>query len=129
MSDTNTGIDTNALYGRYQEKEDWRNNLHKKTVHKALNIPMDDDVQVTNTTTNSAGFGWKELAVLAALGLGGAAIWKTNGPQLVQQTLPAPTQGVQQQLPDMEQKFDVLFYQKNADGTVTPINVPRVPQK
>lgn len=110
------------LYGRYQDKEDWKNNLHKKTVHKALNIPMDDDVQVTNTTQNSQGFGWKELAVLAALGLGGAAIYKTSGPQLIQQTQPpaaASTTPPDISVPDTA--YDVLFYDKDGNQ----ISVPR----
>ena len=59
-------IDAKQLYGRYQDKEDWQNNLHKKTVHKALNIPMDDDVKVDTTTTNVSGLDWKHLAVIAA---------------------------------------------------------------
>ncbi len=113
-----TDIDTNQLYGRYEDKENWQNKLHKKTIHKALNIPMDDDVNVTNTS--SSGFGWKELAVLAALGLGGAAIYKTGGPQLIQNTMPNAPANQQVSPADQQQKFDVYFYDKDGNQITVP---------
>lgn len=50
----------------------WRNNLEKKATHKALDIPLDDDMGDTNIRT---GMGWKELAVIGSLlvaGIGGS---------------------------------------------------------
>lgn len=37
-----TGIDKDALYGKYQSGLDWRENLAKQTAHKAVDIPVSD---------------------------------------------------------------------------------------
>lgn len=87
------GTDTKALWGDAQhsfkwrdkmaEKQaQWKDELHKRTVHKSLNIPLDgkqEEMQVTNTTTNHTGIGWKELGIggiiLAAASCFGMAVY------------------------------------------------------
>lgn len=61
-----------TLYGRYMEGEAWRQGLAKRMAHKALDIPVDDEMIVDNSRT---GLGWKELAVVVGglLGAGGIA--------------------------------------------------------
>ena len=36
--------DKGYLYGKFQELVDWQNNLHKKAAHKALDIPLDNEM-------------------------------------------------------------------------------------
>ena len=92
--------------------EDWTNDLHKKTIHKALDIPMEEDVNVNNSRV---GLGWKELAVIAATGLGGTWMYQ----QQQQQTPPAlPTQ----QAEPIDSSYEVLFF--DAEGN--PIKVPHI---
>lgn len=133
-------INQEQLYGRYMAQEDvtteqanrkrgWRDRLDQKLRHKALNIPIDPDdeddpVKVTNTTVQS-GFDWKHLAVIAAAGLGGLGLYEFAGEQKPQ---PAVAPVVETSPADVSQKFDVIIYQKNADGTFTPFTMPRLPE-
>lgn len=54
---SNTGIDRNALYGDFQasavNRSVWRDNLAKRAAHKALNIPLEDDVNIDASVTNN----------------------------------------------------------------------------
>lgn len=74
-------VDKQQLYGDYRDAQKWRESLHKQTAHKALDIPVTDDlIQVTNTRS---GLGWKELlaaAAVAATGFGGYALLKPEHP-------------------------------------------------
>jgi hypothetical protein len=112
--------DKNQLYGRYQKDEDWRTKLNKKLRHKALDIPMDDDVQVKNTTTTNSGLGWKELAALGAILIGGGGLYQLGSYKAQQATPPAVVAPV-----NGESNYEIRFYDK--DGKL--IDVPRVPQK
>lgn len=97
------------LYGRYQKMEDWKNGLHKKATHKALDIPMEEAVNVDNSRV---GLGWKELAVIAATGLGGLWLYDQRTTEA-----PAPTQ-----VAPVDSEYDVMFY--DADGN--KIDVPHI---
>lgn len=100
-----------TLYSEYLDFERWRNKLHKRLAHKSLDIPLDEDMNVTNTRV---GLGWKELAVIAATGLGGFYLWnQTNQPA-------TPTQPAAVSPNDSE--YDVRFY--NAEGEL--IKVPHL---
>ena len=116
MSET-TDVDKDALFGRYQNDEDWRTKLNKRLRHKALDIPMDDDVNVKNTTMNT-GFGWKELAVLAAMGLGGGGLYAWSN-----RDLPAPSAESVKATAEAEFRF----WQRKADGTLVPVDIERLP--
>jgi len=104
------------LYGRYNDQEDWRTRLHRRLTHKSLDIPETDDVYVDNS---KRGLGWKELAVIAATGLGGAGLYSLSQSS----TAPVPpVSNVQPQLLDSE--YEVRFF--DAEGK--PINVPHISQ-
>lgn len=108
-----------------RKHEEWRDELEKKMRHKALNIPIGraretDDVNVDNRRTWT-GIGWKELAVLGGLGLGGLGIFKFSDREEPPSPPPAAAE-------DVSQEFDVTIYQKNADGTFTPFTMPRLPE-
>ena len=103
-------IDKDALYGKFQEAEDWRNSLHKKLAHKSLDIPIDDEMNINQT---KSGMTWKELAIIAAAGLGGGYIY-TN-----QQELPP----VSVEVPDSE--YEIRFY----DSSGNLIDIPKLEQE
>ena len=68
-------VDKEYLYGRYQKREDQKADLHLRAAHKALDIPMDDDMHVDNRNSGNTthnGFGLKEIIGigLAAAGVG-----------------------------------------------------------
>jgi len=66
-SSTNELPDKKYLYGEFFKPLRWKQRLAEKLAHKSLDIPMDDDMNITQTRN---GWGWKELAVLSGLGLG-----------------------------------------------------------
>ena len=103
-------IDKKALYGRFQDGQDRRQKFALKAAHKALDI-AEDDVQITTT---QSGFGWKELAVIGAIGLGVA--WMFN------QKEPAPVVPPAQTSP-ADADYEIRFY----DEAGNPIRVDRVP--
>ena len=53
----------NSARGLWAANQRWRDRLARKGAHKALDIP-------DGGTHISTGLGWKELAVLGALGIG-----------------------------------------------------------
>lgn len=109
--------DKGYLYGMYQRGRDWREKLHRQTAHKALDIGVDDDMFVDNSK-RSNGFGWKELAVLAATAVGGGYLLTnstTAPPMPTQQAVPSP----------IDSEYEVLFFDR--DGR--PISIPHISQK
>lgn len=64
----NDGIDKQALYGKYQESQDWKSKLYRAAAHKALDI-ADDDMSISNRTnsTNQTGLGAAGAIALAAV--------------------------------------------------------------
>lgn len=69
----NATIETRNPYGRFESREDSRQRLQDKAIHKALNIPMDDDV---NINQQRSGLGVKELLAIGAMALGGVALYQ-----------------------------------------------------
>jgi hypothetical protein len=106
--------DKDFLYGKYQAKRDWRNRLASKLAHKSLDIDEDEDVNVDNSRI---GIGWKELAVIGLMGLGGAWIYNNTNNNT---TPPAAT--VQPGNGPIDSEYEVRFY--DADGN--PIDVPHI---
>ena len=77
--DTPEIIDKKMLYGEaiesMKKNREWREKLAEKATYKALDIPMDpSDVAIRTNQTNVQGLGWKELATIGAIGLGGGAL-------------------------------------------------------
>ena len=62
-----TGVDQNYLYGFWKKSAQWRDSLHRRMSHKALDIPDEDMIEANRI---NVGIGWKEMAVVGALGLG-----------------------------------------------------------
>ena len=117
----NSEIDKQELYGDFRDGEKWRTRLSRKLAHKSLDIADADDmdIEVDRSNRSISGIGWKELAVLAAAGLGGFALWS-------HEKTPAatPPPAVQQQSP-ADTEYDVRFYDKNGDL----IDIPHISQR
>jgi capsular polysaccharide biosynthesis protein len=45
-------IDKSQLYGNYQSSEKWRDDLNRRATHKALDMALQDDVNITTSTTH-----------------------------------------------------------------------------
>ena len=67
--------DKDYLYGKFQEWADWKSKLHKRLAHKSLDIAEDDDIHVNNSRN---GLGWKEIATIGALALGGLHLYNNS---------------------------------------------------
>jgi len=65
-------IDKEQLYGMFRDNQRWRDGLHRKVAHMAMDIPDEADINVDN---RKSGLGVKELAMLAVVGGGG---WLVN---------------------------------------------------
>lgn len=113
--------DQPTIYNRYNEGEDrkqdaicdqraWRSDLAKRVSHKALDIPMDDDMGDTNITNTKTGMGWRELAVIGSLMCGaiggGYMLNRPSVPAVVPPVVQpvTPTTGV-----DTDTKYDLRF--------------------
>lgn len=105
--------DKKYLYGEFQKNENWQNKLLRKLSFKSLDI-ADDDVDV-NVDKSQTGIGWRELAVIGAIGLGGLHFWgqQPTSPPVSPAASPA------------DSNYVVRFYDK--DGN--PIDVPNISQK
>ena len=118
MTQDSTHIDKESLYGKFQRTADWQDKLHKKLAHKSLDIGEQDEMQVDNSRTQ-LGITWKELAVLAATGLGGLYMFNQwNQPATPQQQQPTQSAPV-------DSEYQVRFY--DAEGN--PIDVKPLPRK
>jgi len=51
-------------FEQFKASQGWRERFARKLAHKGADMPDDMDIKIRN------GFGWKELAVLTAAGLG-----------------------------------------------------------
>ncbi len=69
----NNRIDEDSLYGIFNESVKQNQKLNNKAAHKALNLPMDDDMQI-NTTTNNYGSKGGSLGTIAKLAIGAGLI-------------------------------------------------------
>jgi hypothetical protein len=95
----------------------WQQKLDKKLAYKALDIPMDDDMQIS--TTN--GIGWKELAVVAGALLGGGWLYcNSQAPAPI-----APPAVVAPQVETINQDYELRFF--DADGNL--IELPNISER
>jgi len=120
-SDNPSGVDK-ELWSWWYGPQKWKHNLEKKAAHKALDIPEDEGMQ---NVGNKSGMGWKELAILGAIGLGAAGIYKYT-PSITQQqqqtTIEQAKPAADVEVKPVSSEFDVFFYDK--DGNL--IDVPHV---
>jgi hypothetical protein len=90
-----------ALYGEWIRNQRWRDRLHRRTAHKALNVPDDDmDIRVKH------GITWKELLALGALLAGAALGWQQVQPDTPATDPPAAVDT------DTQYEFDVKAGQR-----------------
>lgn len=85
-------IDKETLYGEWIKGERARQNMNRRAVEKAMDLPPEDDVQITNTTT---GITLKHLLGIAAIvaaagGIGLLAVLGMSGIQDGQQQITPP---------------------------------------
>lgn len=64
-------LNNEQLWGDAQQSFNWRDRLSRLVSYKAMNVPLDDAMNINQ----HSGWGWKELAVLLAAGLVGAWLW------------------------------------------------------
>jgi hypothetical protein len=132
-----TGIDKNAHWGRYQNREDVeqgkqdaRDDLALSMAHKALDIPRtkQDDMQIkADKTTNVNGLGAGGVAgiALAAAGLPAALLglhlWRgpaDTKPAPVVETRPVATAPVANQL---DSEWDEVLYEEDSGKEVSRV--------
>jgi len=105
-SDAPTDIDPAVIYREWTRNSRWRDKLHERAAHKALDIPEDGEM---NNVGNRSGMGWKELAVIGAMVAGtGYGVAQFNNSNVT--TEPAPP--VASAPPDAE--YEIRFF--DADG-------------
>ena len=95
--------DKNSLYGNYLQGQKWRQELHKKAAHMALDIPEE-----MSGVSVRRGMGWKELAVIGMAAVTG--IWLVAG----KMTTPAPPAP-----PVDDREYEVIFY--DSQGEIIPV--------
>ena len=106
-------IDREALYGVYNRSAERKAEREAKWVdkmrHKAFDLPVDDDVQITTTTNNVSGMNWRHVLAMAvgAGTIGLAANWLSKGPAPDFMAPPAPA------VKPVEMNFKVRFRDQN----------------
>lgn len=100
-------IDKEGLYGRFQapedykvfqqlRKRDWMDELYRRLVHKSVDEPLpmeEEDMGVNVTNKRVQGIGWKELAVLGLMVMGGYYIYDNERDlPIPQPPIPAPVE-------------------------------------
>jgi hypothetical protein len=107
-------VNKQTLYGNFQKHEDRRAKFVAKVAHKAADVAMDDDVNITNTRTGIGTAG--AIGIGAAAGIPGiitALALMFGGRDSPQPQAPA------QQVSPGDSEYDVLFYDK--DGNLIPV--------
>lgn len=119
-------IDKQQLYGQFLQSHQRQQRLSEMATRKALDLPLDDDVNITQTTTNH-GPNFASLLVLAGgllaggtgLGVGLSSLWTTPPTAPASSHAPEPHQ---QAAAAGSAEYRVTFYAE--DGK--PIDVDRV---
>lgn len=116
----NNPNDKDHPYRSWVGAELWRNRLQRRATHKALDI-ADDEMDFNQSIQK--GMGWKELAVIAATGLGAAHLLTKNSDQA---PAPVPQAVVQPAVPSplADSEYEVRFFDVNGN----PIDVPHISQ-
>lgn len=115
-SKESSGIDKQGLWGWWHDSLQWKDKLQKRAVHKALDIPESEEMQ---NVGNKIGMGWKELAVIGAILLGGYGSYNYfNSETTTQQPQAATSQGAG----PVDSEYEVRFY----DAGGNPVQVPHI---
>jgi len=123
-------IDKQQLYGHFQQSHDRRERLADTITRKALDIPMDDDVNITTTNHGSSPFV-TALAVVGMLATGGtfaigtAAMMGVLSPTKSVPNSPAKQAAAQVPAPN---NYRVTFWNEEGDQMqVDDIRRPETP--
>ena len=118
-------IDKHQLYGAFLQSHERQQRLSDLATRKALDLPLDDDVNITQTTTNHAPSLASLLVLAGGLLAGGTGIG--IGLPTILEALssadPSPVPAIEQQaaVPAPASEYRVTFYAE--DGR--PIEVDR----
>ena len=118
-------IDKHQLYGAFLQSHERQQRLSDLATRKALDLPLDDDVNITQTTTNHAPSLASLLVLAGGLLAGGTGIG-IGLPAMVaalSSAAPPPIPAIEQQAaaPAPASEYRVTFYAE--DGR--PIEVDR----
>lgn len=119
-ADAPIDVDKESLYGEVIRQSRWKDDLHKKAAHKALDIPEDDDMNVDNSRTGIGAWGAIGIAAMAGLPptiLAAVLAWNALKPES------KPEHKVE--VEPVKSEFDVIHYDQH--GNV--IDVPHVSTK
>jgi len=101
--------DHNKYFPRTKARYERDDKLYEEAMRKGLDLP--EEMGFNQNLRQSSGMGWKELAVIGAMLLGGTALWSSAG------KAPAPVVP----LPGpVDSEYEIRFF--DADGN--PIHVP-----
>ena len=114
-SKESSGIDKQGIWGWWHDSLKWKDKLEKQALHKALDIPEENDMQ---NVGNRYGMGWKEMAVVGLMVLGGYGL-ATYVPDLLSKE---STETTTTTTNVVDAQFTVKFFDK--DGN--PIDVPHI---
>ena len=79
QTESSEEIDKDHLFGRYQKAEDWQDALYRKVVHKSLDMPHHDDMNIDNRKYTFGDPVSKKLTTLfAGLAMGAAGVFGMN---------------------------------------------------
>ncbi len=111
-------IDKEALYGNFDRSMERKQKLEAKMIHKAMDLPVDDDVHIN---TNN-GLSNKSLALILA------GIITAGALPLIVQHLKSPVKQSETifpvTAPPVDSSYSVLFYNKDQEL----INIPQKEQ-
>lgn len=115
-----------SIWQRWARRQDWTDELQRKAVHKALDIP-DDDMQIVNASKTQTGASGGAVTAAALAGgipatvlaaMLGLSAMRGSQPQATTPAAPAA---------DASAHWDAGLYKQNADGTYTLIDLPMLP--
>lgn len=111
-------VDKQLLYGKFQKSEDDHARFAKRMAHKAADLAMEDDLNITTTKTGVSTPGLLGIAGIAGASLLGYGYMNRDQPAVPQ----SPPAAVAPVTP-ADSDYEIRFWDR--DGN--PIEVERVP--
>lgn len=111
-------VDKQFLYGKFQKSEDDHARFAKRVAHKAADLAMEDDLNITTTKSGVSTPGLLGMAGIAGASLLGFGYLNRDQPPVVLQSPPAAVAPAS----PVDSDYDIGFW---LDGK--PIDVERVP--
>jgi len=121
-TDVPSDIDKRAMFPLWYRNQEWRDDLHKKCTHKALDMLNDDEMNFTQTKTgasNSTVVGVAAAAGVPTALLAAMLVWNMTRDDASQAAPPAAMPVVSGPI---DSEYNVRFY--NAKGEL--IEVPHI---